>query len=126
VKGVLALDNSPGGVSAKPALADGDTPRLVADIDKDVSASVECAERHAAVAACGAELEDLLDDEDGLFEALAGDADVRRRGDDAHCAVLAHQGRREVERLDAVAEGGFSDVEQLLNVTFVPGRHFWG
>ncbi len=48
MQGVLALDDPARTAPAEPALADGDTPRLVADIDKDVAASAERAEGHAA------------------------------------------------------------------------------
>ena len=71
-----ANDGRIGGIGgaplAKVVLADGDAPRLVANVDKDVAATVEGAKGDAGVlwVAEGVHLEGLLDDEDGLLEGF--------------------------------------------------------
>lgn len=114
---------------AKPLLANAHAPALIADVHKDVAAAVEGAEGHdlvGEVAAADADLEDLLDDEDGLLEGLARDARGGVGGDDADGAVLAHQRGGEVHGLDAVAQGGLGDVQQGLDGGVGPGRHLGG
>lgn len=115
------------GAAAEPLLAHGDAPALVADVDEDVAPAVEGAERDdlaaVVVAPADAQLEDLLDDEDGLLEGLARDADAGVAGDDADGAVLAHEDGGQVQVLDAVAQGGLGDVEERRDGGVGPRGH---
>ena len=124
--GLLSAADAPA-AAAEPLLADADAPALVADVDEDVAAAVEGAEGDggATVGAGGldTDFEDLLDEEDGLLEGLAGDAGVGSVGDDADGAVLAHEGGGKVHGADAVAEGGLGDVEERRDGGLGPRGH---
>ena len=104
----------------KILLAGPYTPRFVADIDKDVIAPVERAERQARPHRRS--LDGILHDEHGLFQLLAGDL-TPVEWVDADGAVLAEDRDGEVEVRRAGAQGRLGDVEELGDVSVVPGDH---
>src|SRR5688572_28724882 len=118
------LTANPLPLPTKPLLTNRHTPALIADVDEDVATAIEGTEgdawtgRGATGGAGGGggdaeagEFEDALDDEDGFFEAFAGNADVWIRRDDAHCTVFPHNHSREIHGAHTVSKCALSNVE---------------
>lgn len=115
-----------GAFPAKIVLADGDAPRLVANVDKYIPATVESAKRDAGVngVAHGVHIERFLNDKDGLFESFAGEAEGGIAGDDTDGAVFTDNDSGEGESADAFTEGRLGDIEKGVDGLVGPRSHF--